>query len=326
MSTPDIVVLGNANVDLTTYVEHAPAEGETVIGHDFSIGMGGKGANQAVAASRAGSEVAFIGRRGDDSFGDMIHTALTQEGLNLEHLIQVPGPSGNATIYVEDSAANRIAVFLGASATLSPSSAADSVRALSGARYFISQLEVDQQIVLAGLEAAGEQRMIRALNTAPYSPLIPGITDNTDWLIANEVEMEGLLSEAGLDASVNEEVSTLQTLIPEWSRTLGCNLLLTLGSQGALGFSDSDGAHFVEAPSVAAVDTVGAGDCFVGYFVSLMSQGHSWQSALRGAVNAASCSVMARGAQASYPLKFGLTDWVLTPPGVLAHDSSHRLQ
>ncbi len=79
MSTPDIVVLGNANVDLTTYVEHAPAEGETVIGHDFTIGMGGKGANQAVAAARAGSKVAFIGRRGDDAFGD-IDPELAQRG------------------------------------------------------------------------------------------------------------------------------------------------------------------------------------------------------------------------------------------------------
>jgi len=203
MSTPDIVVLGNANVDLTTYVEHAPAEGETVIGHDFSIGMGGKGANQAVAAARAGSEVAFIGRRGDDSFGDMIHSALSAEGLHLEHLVQVPGPSGNATIYVEDSGANRIAVFLGASATMAADSASDAVASMSGARYFVSQFEVEQEIVLAGLQAAGDHGMIRVLNTAPYAPLIPGITANTDWLIANEVEMEGLLSEVGIAATVD---------------------------------------------------------------------------------------------------------------------------
>ncbi len=302
MSTPNIVVLGNANVDLTTYVEHAPAEGETVIGHDFSMGMGGKGANQAVAAARAGSEVAFIGRRGDDPFGDMIYTALSAEGLHLEHLLQVPGPSGNATIYVENSGANRIAVFLGASASMTASGAAEALASLSSARYFVSQLEVNQEIALAGLQAAGEHGMVRILNTAPYSPLIPGITANTDWLIANEVEMEGLLGEHGLSATVEGPPAELVTLIPRWSKAIGCNLVVTLGSKGALGFTPEDGASFAEAPAVSAVDTVGAGDCFVGYFVSLMSQGNLWQGALRGAVHAASQSVQQPGAQSSYPL------------------------
>ncbi len=303
MSTPDIVVLGNANVDLTTYVAHAPAEGETVIGHGFSIGMGGKGANQAVAAARAGSEVAFIGRRGDDSFGDMIYAALTAEGLNLEHLVQVPGPSGNATIYVEDSGANRIAVFLGASATLTAPGAAEAVASLSGAGYFISQLEVNQEIALAGLQAAGEHGMVRVLNTAPYSPLIPGITANTDWLIANEPEMQGLLSEVGITASVDTAVAELEDAISRWSEALGCNLVVTLGSKGALGYALDSEAFFVEAPLVPAVDTVGAGDCFVGYFVSLLSNGYDWQGALRGAVHAASESVQTPGAQSSYPAR-----------------------
>jgi len=301
MSTPDIVVLGNANVDLTTYMEHSPAEGETSIGHDFSIGMGGKGANQAVAAARAGSEVAFIGRRGDDSFGDMIHSALSDEGLHLEHLVQVPGPSGNATIYVEDSGANRIAVFLGASATMTAASATDAVASLSGAKYFVSQFEVEQKIVLAGLEAAGDHGMIRVLNTAPYAPLIPGITANTDWLIANEVEMEGILAEAGIGATVDASPTELESAIPEWSAALGCNLVVTLGSKGAVGYTPEYGAFFAEAPSVSAVDTVGAGDCFVGYFVSLISHGHHWQGALQGAVSAASESVQKPGAQSSYP-------------------------
>jgi ribokinase len=301
MSAPDIVVLGNANVDLTTYVEHAPAEGETVIGHDFTIGMGGKGANQAVAAARAGSKVAFIGRRGDDAFGDLIQSSLSEEGLHLEHLGKVPGPSGNATIYVEDNGANMIAVFPGASATLTPNDVTAAVKSLSGARYFVSQLEMTQEIVLTGLRAAGDEGMIRILNTAPYSPLIPGIAENTDWLIANEVEMEDLLSEAGVSDSVDGSLEKLEASIPQWSGALGCNLVVTLGSKGAVGFTTEDGAFFAESPEVNAVDTVGAGDCFVGYFVSLMSEDHKWQGALRGAVAAASESVQHPGAQSSYP-------------------------
>jgi ribokinase len=301
MTTADIVVLGNPNVDLTTYVHRAPAEGETVIGHGFSVGMGGKGANQAVAAARAGAEVAFIGRRGDDSFGDMIHTALSAEGLHLKHLRQVPGPSGNAMIYVEDSGANRIAVFLGASGTLDGPSVAESVAALTGARFFISQLEVDQQVALAGLQSAGEQGMLRILNTAPYSPLLPGILAHTDWLVANEGETQGLLKEVGLTAEVERPIAELQKSIPEWSQALGCSLVVTLGSKGALGFHDGEESFFVEAPQVTAVDTVGAGDCFVGYFVALMSSGATWQQALTGAVHAASQSVQRAGAQSSYP-------------------------
>jgi ribokinase len=302
MSTPDIVVLGNANVDLTTYVEHAPAEGETVIGHDFTIGMGGKGANQAVAAARAGSKVAFVGRRGDDAFGDMIESSLSEEGLHLEHLGQVSGPSGNATIYVEDSGANRIAVFPGASATLTPNDVITAVKSLSGARFFVSQLEMTQEIVLTGLRAAGAEGMIRILNTAPYSPLIPGIAENTDWLIANEVEVEGLLGAVGVKAGLEGTVSDLESEIPSWATALDCNLVVTLGSKGALGCVAGESPFFTEAPMVTAVDTVGAGDCFVGYFVSLMSKGHTWQESLQGAVVAASESVQKAGAQSSYPV------------------------
>jgi ribokinase len=145
--------------------------------------------------------------------------------------------------------------------------------------------------------------MVRVLNTAPYSPLISGITANTDWLIANEVEMEGLLGEVGLSAKVEGSASDLAGMISQWSEAIGCNLVVTLGSKGALGFAPEDCAFFAEAPAVTAVDTVGAGDCFVGYFVSLLSHGYGWQGALRGAVHAASDSVQTPGAQSSYPAR-----------------------
>jgi len=113
--------------------------------------------------------------------------------------------------------------------------------------------------------------------------------------------MEGILAEAGIDATVDASPTELENSIPEWSSALGCNLVVTLGSKGAVGFAPEDGAFFAEAPVVSAIDTVGAGDCFVGYFVSLMSHGHLWQGALQGAVSAASESVQKTGAQSSYP-------------------------
>jgi len=113
--------------------------------------------------------------------------------------------------------------------------------------------------------------------------------------------MDGLLSKVGMFDSVEGSVEKLEAAIPQWSKALGCNLVVTLGSKGALGFTVEDGAFFAEAPTVSAVDTVGAGDCFVGYFVSLMSEGNQWQGALKGAVTAASESVQRPGAQSSYP-------------------------
>jgi ribokinase len=115
--------------------------------------------------------------------------------------------------------------------------------------------------------------------------------------------MEGILTEAGIDATVDASPAELESSIPEWSAALGCNLVVTLGSKGAVGFAPEDGAFFAEAPVVSAVDTVGAGDCFVGYFVSLKGHGHDWRGALKGAVSAASESVQKPGAQSSYPAR-----------------------
>jgi ribokinase len=296
-----LVVIGNANVDLTTYLQRAPEVGETVLGHNFSIGMGGKGANQAVAAARAGAQVSFIGRIGEDAFGDMVISALSGEGLELEHLGRVPGPSGVASIYVEDGGANRIAVFTGASGTLTSQSATEAVDAHADVKILVSQLEIDPRAVEAALTTARAKGAQTILNTAPALPVSEGILRNTTWLIANEVEIAAVLAGAGVTTPPAISVEEVAAGIEDWSNALECHVIVTLGDQGAIGHVSGDGTFHFAADPVTAQDTVGAGDCFVGFFAAHLIEGMPWRNALAGGVLAASDSVTRAGAQSSYP-------------------------
>lgn len=301
MSSANIVVLGNTNVDLTAYLPHEIEEGETLIAKDFKIGLGGKGANQAVAAQRGGGRVSFIGRVGTDSFGDLMLEGLSKEDLDLTNVEKGPGDSANATIWVQENGANRIAVFLGESANMDPQDVSKSVSSHTSAKYYISQLELSHQVVIAGLKAAKKLDLITILNIAPYSPVGSEMLQDTDWLIANEVEIDALLESKGLKLPENISIDGLKQLLPSWSNALGVNLIVTLGSSGAIGATEAGEAVFVEAPKVEAVDTVGAGDCFVGFFVAALNKGLDWEKAIHLGVVAASESVQKPGAQASYP-------------------------
>lgn len=301
MNTSGIVVIGNANVDLTTYVPRTPEAGETVLGTHFSTGMGGKGANQAVAAARAGADVALIARVGQDSFGALMTRALTAEGLDLTQLTEVEGPSGVATIWVDSAGENRIAVFPGASSSLTAEDARSSLASHPQARILVSQLEIDQGVVAAALEAGTSQAMTTILNIAPYATLHPGILQNTTWLIANEGEMGALLVDRGIESTADLSSTSVHRAMSRWSQELGCNLLITLGRDGAAGCSLDGDTFRYAAPPVKALDTVGAGDCFVGFFAAFLDHGLTWHQALKGAVLAASDTVAIAGAQSSYP-------------------------
>lgn len=303
MVEPRILVVGNANVDLTTYVDSFPLEGETVLGTAFNIGMGGKGANQAVACSRAGSPTALIGAIGHDTFGDVMWEGLSAESLSLDYLNRVDTPSGAATIMVEPSGANRIAVFAGASATLTAQNTIDAIAHAPQAGFLVSQLEIPVEVVSSSIQHAKQQGLTTVLNVAPYRSLPSELLAATDWIIANEGEAQALLDDAGIAATVEENVESVRGQISNWATALGVNLVITLGGEGAVGVQVGQDSFSTRAPRVNAVDTVGAGDCFTGYFVSLLDQSCSWQQALNGAVDAASTSVQTLGAQSSYPAR-----------------------
>jgi ribokinase len=302
MSGSRIFVIGNANVDLTSYVPHFPESGETVLGTDFTIGMGGKGANQAVAAARAGGLVAFVGRVGTDAFGTMVQERLSGEGLDLTHLGVVEGKTGVANIYVDDRGANTIAVYAGASGTLDSTVGEKELGSLTTGDYLVSQLEINQEAVLAAVTASHQAGGTTVVNIAPYAPLLPGILEHTTWLIANEIEIADLLRDLTPDQKPeNITPRHVEESIARWVKDLGCNLIVTLGEAGAIGCT-LDQPVFSFAPQhTKALDTVGAGDCFVGFFVAFLNQGLTWQQALIGGVLGASDSVTRLGAQDSYP-------------------------
>jgi ribokinase len=175
------------------------------------------------------------------------------------------------------------------------------VREHVGFRYLVSQLEISHEAVLAALQAAKEAGATTVLNIAPYSAMEPGILENTDWLIANEGEIDALVRAHGLPLSTALTPEALQVALPQWAEALGCNIVVTLGEQGAIGYVPGEEPCWYSTPPVTALDTVGAGDCFVGYFVALLDQGLTWQQALAGGVIAASESVQRAGAQSSYP-------------------------
>lgn len=299
--TSTILVLGNANVDLTSYVNSMPEDGETVIGHDFSIGMGGKGSNQAVACSRSGAPTAFVGSIGMDTFGDFAFDTLSAEQLDLSHLRRVDAPTGVASITVDNTGANRIAVYLGASGDLGEDAIAGALTSMPSLRFFVSQLELPGPTVSHALNQAKRADLTTVVNIAPYRPLSVDDLAHTDWLIGNEGETTSLLVDRGLEADLPDDPQALAKRIDTWATHLGVNLVVTLGEKGAVGYHPDTGAYIAEAPRVSAVDTVGAGDCFVGFFVGLLDAGHPWQGALTAAVVAASDSVQQRGAQSSYP-------------------------
>jgi ribokinase len=302
MSGSQIFVIGNANVDLTSYVPHFPESGETVLGTDFTIGMGGKGANQAVAAARAGGPVAFVGRVGTDTFGTMVQERLSLEGLDLTHLGVVEGKTGVANIYVDEKGANKIAVYAGASGTLDGTVGETDLGALTAGDYLVSQLEIAQEAVLAAVSAAHQAGASTVVNIAPYAPLLPGILEHTTWLIANEIEIADLLRDR--TPGQQPEIITsrhVEESIARWAKDLGCNLIVTLGEAGAIGSTLDEPAFSFAPQRIEALDTVGAGDCFVGFFVAFLHQGLTWQQALVGGVLGASDSVQRLGAQDSYP-------------------------
>jgi ribokinase len=265
--------------------------------------MGGKGANQAVAAARAGGNVSFVGRVGTDSFGEFVTNNLSDENLDISPLKKVEGSTGVANIYVDHSGANQIAVFAGASATLTAQNTIDAIAHAPQAGFLVSQLEIPVEVVSSSIQHAKQQGLTTVLNVAPYRSLPSELLAATDWIIANEGEAQALLDDAGIAATVEENVESVRGQISNWATALGVNLVITLGGEGAVGVQVGQDSFSTRAPRVSAVDTVGAGDCFTGYFVSLLDQGFTWQQALNGAVHAASHSVQHPGAQSSYPAR-----------------------
>lgn len=286
-----IVVFGSINVDLVARVARLPRAGETLAGETFAAHPGGKGANQALAARRAGSAVALAGAVGEDLFAATALARLEEAGVDLSRVRRAPAPTGVALIHVDANGENCITVVPGANAEANPASVDDA--ALGAGTTVVLQLEVPLPAVLALAQRARARGARVILNAAPSRALPAALLAALDVLVVNEIEAAGIAAAAGWP--VLPEAFAAATF-----RRYRCATVVTLGAQGAL--AAVHGALLrAAAPSIEVVDTTGAGDAFTGALASTLDRGLPWPRALASAVAAGSLACAAAGAQTALP-------------------------
>jgi ribokinase len=290
-----IAVIGSSNTDLVVNTPHFPAPGETILGRQFLMNPGGKGANQAVAAARLGGSVAFIGKTGDDYFGRKTRKNLAKEGIELAGLTtDSDTPSGIAQITVNDQGENTIVVALGANLNLQPDDLDRASDIIGEASILLIQLEIPLKTVLYAAKKGFESGKIVILNPAPAAELPAELFSNLTLITPNVHEAGQLSGE-----TVNDTFSALKSA--KILRKKGVkNVLITMGEKGALLYTGRT-EQIIPAPEVQPVDTTGAGDCFNGALAVALARGENLSDAVRFAVKAASLSVLRPGAQNSLP-------------------------
>lgn len=293
---PAVMVVGSTMMDMITYVDRIPTAGETVHGNTFSLGFGGKGANQAVMARRLGASVVMVTCVGDDVFAEMTLENLAGEGVDTTYVRNVSGVgSGVAPIWVEPDGTNRIIVVAGANARLSDDLAREAVQGTAQVDVVLGQFEVPQPATAAAFRAARERGATTLLNPAPAARVDEDLVSVTDWLIPNEVEFAYLAELADIPLPDGFSEAVVAAVAAE----LGVRLLVTLGGEGAALVSGSDVVR-IAAPQADVVDTTGAGDAFVGAFAFGLAAGLPAADAVRLGCACASASVTQPGTQVAF--------------------------
>jgi ribokinase len=285
-----LLVFGSINVDLLFRVEALARPGETVLCPGYVFAAGGKGANQATAAARAGARVRMVGRVGADSFGEFARTALAAAGVDGSKVRASDKATGIAVIGIDRAAENQIMVASGANLDASAEDIADAD--LGPEVTVLCQNEVPAAATGAVLERAKARGARTILNLAPAAALPPPAFQSLDLLVVNEIEARMVAGSAGH----GDPAALARTLAKRHALTC----VVTLGSAGALAIGPH-GGHRIAALAVAAVDTTGAGDAFVGVLAATLDQGHEFTAALARASVAAGLACTRAGAQTSQP-------------------------
>jgi ribokinase len=290
-----IVVVGSSNTDMTLRVPRIPARGETVLGEEFRTSAGGKGANQAVAAARAGGEVVLLAALGTDMLGDEALQGFVGEGIGIDLVRRVPGvPSGVALILVDEAGENSIAVAPGANHELRPEDVQPLAEILEAGDVVLLQLEVPLATVEAAAQVAEQQGARVVLDPAPAQPLPASLLAAVSLLTPNESEVARL---SGLAVSDETALRRAAGALHEGGVA---DVLITLGARGV--FVSAGGlSQLVPAFAVEPVDTTAAGDVFNGTLAVALAEAQPWADAVRFASAAAALSVTRPGAQASAP-------------------------
>lgn len=287
-----VVVVGGINTDLVTRTRALPRPGETILGEDFAVVGGGKGANAAVAAARLGATVAMIGCVGDDDFGRARLDDLAREGIDIAQVRQTAGASGVALIVVDARGENTIIVAPGANARLGAEHLAG--LALGPDDVLLVQLELPFATSEAALRLARAAGATTVLNAAPYDPACLAMLPLVDLVIVNEIEAADLLGQSAITReTAGEAIVAIQAKGPAMAA-------ITLGAEGAIVGRGDDQRHF-PALSVEVVDTTAAGDAFCGALAAGLANDDDLFTAAARAVIAGSLAVTKPGAQPSLP-------------------------
>lgn len=296
MQSP-VIVFGSINMDLVVYSDAKPNDGETVIGNSFETFLGGKGSNQAVAASKLGADVSFVGKVGSDLYGQKLKEQLNLEKVNTQLLDEIEGESGVAVINViESSSENQIIVIPGANAHVSADQIDD--KTLASVEILISQLEVPPNQIELLFSRVKQGHCCRILNVAPAIEFSKSLFNETDLLVVNEIELEALAKKKLKDTNIDSIRASVDLL----SLAKHQAIVVTLGAEGVY-VRDQNKDEYIEGHKVNSVDTTGSGDCFVGAMATYLIEDKNLFDASVFANKAASISVTRKGASSSMPTK-----------------------
>lgn len=294
-SIPRITVIGSSNIDMVVRTPRFPKPGETILGSDFFMNQGGKGANQAVAAARLNSDVTFVSSVGDDIFGKTTLKTLKQEGIDVSLvLIEKEVSTGVAVITVDQHAENTIVVSPGANAELVKEKLKHIPSFIDEGAYVLMQLEIPIATVQYLAEEIEKRKAKLILNPAPAQSLSPEIFSMVYLLTPNETEASLL---TGLKI---EDIDSAKIAAARLIEMGVKNVVITMGNKGAVALYNKE-YIYVEAQKVNAVDTTAAGDVFNGALIVALNEGKTMLEALTFANNAASIAVTRLGAQSSSP-------------------------
>lgn len=301
---PQICVVGSSNIDLVARTPRMPIFGETLHGHSFHLGYGGKGANQAVMAAKLGGQATMVTKLGRDSFGETTLANYRAQGVDTTYvLFDEQAASGVALILVDEAnGQNAIVIANGANGALTPEDARSASGAITSAQVVICQLETPLPASVEAFRIAKAAGVTTVFNPAPAAPLTPELLALTDVLIPNEVEA-GMLVGGSVEGS-DQALEAARQLQAQGPKTV----IITLGSRGALVVEGQNAPEFVAAQKVQAVDTTGAGDSFVGSFAYLLASGRSVLDAAQRASKIATRSVLKPGTQSSFPMRDEVLD------------------
>ncbi|HTB15714.1 MAG TPA: ribokinase [Bryobacteraceae bacterium] len=290
---PRIVVIGSANIDLTTFTDQFPRPGETIFGRDFSLGFGGKSANQAVAARLCGADVAMVARVGDDMFGEATIENFKSFGIDTSRVLITPGVStGVAPIFVESNGQNRILVVKGANDRLTPEDVYAAKDLILASNKVVLGLEIPLLTSIKAMQLAKEHGIQTIFNPAPAQVLDLQEVGLADYVIPNETEAEVL---SGMPVRDLEDARKCIRKLLDGGLS---RIIITLGANGCL-FGDQHVASFPVEP----VDTTGAGDAFIGSLAVFLSSGYSELEAISRANLYAALSTLSIGTQKSFVSK-----------------------